>query len=176
MEIPALINRLEKKYAEVFEWMDTYPEADLNLEKVAGKWTAAQHLDHLIKSTEPLNKALRLPRLALNGMFGKNNRQERTYDALVEKYQKALKTLDLDPKVASQFSNASKVDFTKGELQSTLEKELARMKKVLAKWKEKDMSVYLLPHPAIGKLTIREMIYFTIYHTEHHLKQLREKY
>jgi hypothetical protein len=27
---------------------------------------------------------------------------------------------------------------------------------------------YLLPHPLIGKLTIREILYFTIYHNLRH--------
>jgi hypothetical protein len=26
----------------------------------------------------------------------------------------------------------------------------------------------VLPHPLLGKLTIREMLYFTVYHGEHH--------
>ena len=31
----------------------------------------------------------------------------------------------------------------------------------------------ILPHPLLGKLTLREMIYFTIYHMEHHLVHLK---
>lgn len=174
MEIPTLIERLDAKYEELFSWLESYPEADLNIEKIEGKWTAGQHLDHLVKSTKPLNKAMRMPKLAMRTMFGKNNRAERTFEALVEKYQKALLNLNLDPKVAARFAPAK--NLSKRELKNTLENELANLKKILLKWKEKDMSVYLIPHPAIGKLTVREMMYFTIYHTEHHLKQLREKY
>ena len=33
---------------------------------------------------------------------------------------------------------------------------------------EKDLDNYILPHPLLGKLTIREMLFFTIYHVQHH--------
>lgn len=37
-----------------------------------------------------------------------------------------------------------------------------------------ELDKYILPHPLLGKLTIREMMYFTIYHVEHH-KKLTER-
>ncbi|HRH60621.1 MAG TPA: DinB family protein, partial [Chitinophagaceae bacterium] len=39
---------------------------------------------------------------------------------------------------------------------------------------EDELDVYILPHPLLGKLTLREMLYFTIYHAEHHLKNVEE--
>ena len=36
---------------------------------------------------------------------------------------------------------------------------------------EKQLDTFILPHPLLGKLTLREMLYFTIYHAEHHKKQ-----
>lgn len=35
-------------------------------------------------------------------------------------------------------------------------------------WTEQDLDTVLLPHPLLGKLTVREMLYFTIYHAQHH--------
>jgi hypothetical protein len=32
-----------------------------------------------------------------------------------------------------------------------------------------------LPHPLLGKLTLREMIYFTIYHVQHHHKLVQNQ-
>ena len=42
----------------------------------------------------------------------------------------------------------------------------------LGNWSEKDLDKYKLPHPLLGKLTVREMLFFTIYHNEHHLKAM----
>jgi DinB superfamily len=40
--------------------------------------------------------------------------------------------------------------------------------KKLEKLSEEELDTYLLPHPLLGKLTFREMLYFTAYHAEHH--------
>jgi hypothetical protein len=39
---------------------------------------------------------------------------------------------------------------------------------------EDQLDTLLLPHPLLGKLTLREMLYFTIYHVGHHEKSIRE--
>jgi len=36
------------------------------------------------------------------------------------------------------------------------------------KFTEQELDTLILPHPLLGKLTIREMLYFTIYHVGHH--------
>ncbi len=36
---------------------------------------------------------------------------------------------------------------------------------------EAQLDALILPHPLLGKLTLREMLYFTIYHVQHHEKQ-----
>ena len=43
------------------------------------------------------------------------------------------------------------------------------------KWKDSQLDQYLAPHPLLGKLTLRELCYFTIYHTEHHLHIIKER-
>jgi len=42
---------------------------------------------------------------------------------------------------------------------------------IAEKWQEADLDQYRLPHPLLGKLTIREMLYFTIYHNLRHASQ-----
>jgi hypothetical protein len=46
----------------------------------------------------------------------------------------------------------------------------------LHKWSEKNLDNTAVPHPLIGKLTLRKMLYFTIYHMKHHLKISEERY
>jgi hypothetical protein len=33
----------------------------------------------------------------------------------------------------------------------------------------------MVPHPSLGKITMRELLLFTIYHTEHHLKVIEKR-
>jgi uncharacterized damage-inducible protein DinB len=42
------------------------------------------------------------------------------------------------------------------------------------KWKENQPDKYLVPHPLLGKITLRELCYFTIHHTCHHLESIRK--
>ena len=38
----------------------------------------------------------------------------------------------------------------------------------MERWKDVDLDRYLLPHPLLGKITLREMLYFTTFHIQHH--------
>ncbi|NBX80802.1 MAG: DinB family protein, partial [Flavobacteriales bacterium] len=38
---------------------------------------------------------------------------------------------------------------------------------------EDDLDKYVLPHPLLGKLTLREMLCFTIYHVKHHVEIIK---
>ncbi len=169
-----LIQDLKNVFQETINWINEQPESHFNEKIVVDKWSIAGHLYHLIKSTKAVTKGMSNSKLGLRTMFGKSNRTERTYDEMVEKYEsvvvknsfKTLKTYEAD---------ANRI-FDRSELIKRFEDELYDFIKVVNKWNEEDMSVYILPHPALGKLTIREFIFFTILHTYHHLNNLKTNY
>ncbi|MBK7609450.1 MAG: hypothetical protein IPI18_20745 [Saprospiraceae bacterium] len=37
---------------------------------------------------------------------------------------------------------------------------------------EAEIDRYLIPHPLVGKITMREMFYFTVFHAGHHQNNL----
>jgi hypothetical protein len=45
----------------------------------------------------------------------------------------------------------------------------AELLRRVRRWSETSLDAVLLPHPLLGKLTAREMLQFTVYHTAHHL-------
>ena len=55
-----------------------------------GKWAAGQHIIHLVQSTTPLLKALRLPNFILKWKFGTSNRPSRNYQDIIRKYEEKL--------------------------------------------------------------------------------------
>jgi len=183
METPtkeALFLDLDKIFEETINWYNQQPEDHFNKEMVAGKWTMAGHLYHLIKTTKGISKGMGMPRLALRTAFGKSNRVERTFDQQHKKYVDTLdniaKTTGKSVVPPEKFVPAAGRTFDKAELTKRFSEEFSSIKNHIAKWKEKDLSVYVLPHPAMGKLTIREFIYFTIFHTQHHLDNLKNNY
>ncbi len=46
----------------------------------------------------------------------------------------------------------------------------------LNNWDEQNIDKYLLPHPLLGKITMREMLYFTDLHIQHHNKLIDQHY
>jgi len=135
-------------------------------------WSAAENLEHLMMSTQPLVQGLGMPKIALKAL-GKPNRPVRTYPQLVSRYQDKLSQLDQAP--ISGFK--PKVDG--GEY---IGQKIADWKSIGDKyfvkiqgWKDEDLDKYLMPHPLLGKLMIREMLFFTLYHTWHHLEIMHKR-
>jgi hypothetical protein len=140
------------------------------------KWTAGQQLVHIYMSVKPLNTALSLPKFSLGLLFGKANRPSKTYDELVNRYHAKLE----NGGVATARFSPKEVPIK--EREKWLKLVANKAKKINDKldgFSEKNLDSLILPHPLLGKLTLREMMYFTIYHVEHHLamtvKNLEQK-
>jgi len=59
------------------------------------------------------------------------------------------------------------------KLKFNLTNEMKWLFSKLDKFTENELDRYILPHPLLGKLTLREMLFFTIYHIEHHEKLIK---
>ena len=140
--------------------------------KLEGKWSAGQQAEHLVKSIRPLNGALLLPNFALKMIIGKANRPSRTYDELVAKYQSKLHLVSATPpeKYMPDIVKYSGKD----KLLKQLKLQVDKLIKRLSSYSEDQLDYLILPHPLIGKITLREMMYFNIYHVEHHQKLISE--
>ena len=93
-----------------------------------------------------------------------------TYDELLIKYKAKL---DSGGRASSAFVPKFK-EVEPRLLISSFEEENKKFIKSLTKWSEAELDRYLLPHPLLGKLYLREMLYFTIYHTQHHLCAIKK--
>jgi DinB superfamily len=150
--------------------------ASLNKEKFEsapeGKWSAGQNLEHLYRSIKPLNLAYALPGFILKLMFGKTNRPSKTFDELVTKYKNKLAA---GGRASGRFIPPPVLFADKEAL---LKKYTHQKEKLIQKingWSEEKLDQYILPHPLLGKLTLREMLYFTIYHNTHHIEILQRQ-
>jgi len=129
------------------------------------KWNAVQHLDHIIKSVAILAKAFGVPKFILKRKFGVANRPSRTQDVLIVKYLEKLKTAMPTP---SRFQPDTINFAQKEKALKKLQKQVNKLCKRAVKFSEEKLDVYILPHPLLGKLTLRELLYFTSYHVKHH--------
>ena len=137
-----------------------------------GKWSAGQNLDHLIRAIKPLQLAYSLPKFALTILFGKTNRPSRNYDEVVTKYKTKLAA---GGKASKPFVPPTIKSEKKDELIKKYNEQKQKLISKIEKQSEADLDKYILPHPLLGKVTLREMLYFTIHHNEHHLNLLIDR-
>lgn len=136
------------------------------------KWSAGQNLDHLIRSIRPLPPVYSLPKFMLKIMFGKANRPSKTYEELVEKYKSRLST---GGRANDPFVPQTIVFEQKEALIKKYNRHKQNLFNKIEKQSEEDLDKYILPHPLLGKITLREMLFFTIFHNEHHLELLKAR-
>lgn len=164
MEIKDIQEQLVVRHRDFIHELRPLSEEDF-LFAPEGKWNAAQQADHIRMSVRPLNQALSLPAFIIRMLFGKANRPSRSYDELVARYRQKLQAGGRAP---SRFqpkgcSYAGRVDLAK-----SLMREVEGVARKIGRFSEEDLDRLILPHPLLGKVTLREMLYFTIYHVGHH--------
>ncbi len=168
-EIVAATEKTVEAFSQVCNGAD-----DLVFFKRQGnKWSVAENIQHLIISFNTTTLAYSLPRIFVRWIGGKPNRPSRSYEALVDKYKKKLED---GGKAGSRFT-PKKIEIKNGK-----EKILSNWNKATSKYitalkknrDEKDLDNYLVRHPLLGRITLRELCYFSIYHTAHHLNSIRK--
>jgi hypothetical protein len=138
------------------------------------KWSIAQNTRHLIIAADKTRLAYSLPKFMLQLITGKPNRSSRTYDELVEKYQLKLQQGGRAGKAFTPQSISSNI--SKEKMITDFSKAMKRLiQKIQQNWKDEQLDEYLAPHPLLGKITHRELCYFTIYHTYHHLATIQTR-
>lgn len=164
MERSRIPTELVHHHEAFLRTINTLPSERLEVQP-NGKWSPAQHLEHIRMSVKPVAMALIFPRWFLRWRFGTPNRPPRTYEALVARYKERLAVGGKAPeRFAPRALSAAEVGPTSNVLTRLVETLCKRSQR----WSDTDLDRYLLPHPLLGKLTIREVLFFTIYHVQHH--------
>lgn len=165
---------IEKKYQELFDWLNQQPVENWETGP-EGKWKASQHILHLVNSLQLLNNALSYPRFFLKYKFGLSNRPSRDYDAVVKRYQEKIeenkdKTIDFNKDLKSPLLKDRPRLLTKLQIQHK------KLQYKTRKISDINLNTLVIPHPLMGKMTVRELIMWAAYHTEHHTTILKKLY
>jgi hypothetical protein len=139
---------------------------------INNKWSAGQDLVHIIKLYSILNIAYSLPTTLLRILYGINKNEQRSYEQLQTIYKKALEHGAKSPAIYIP----KPVFF---ESKDILIKKLESLNEIfigkINKKSDHDLDTIRLPHPIIGKISLREMSIFTSLHTIHHFELLKVK-
>lgn len=164
---------LEDKHQLLFDWYDqnqnSWEKGPIN------KWSAGQHIIHLINSINPLILALSTPKFILKLLYGKLKKSQLDYNKLANEYKK---NLTLKDKLAKKIGANTKITTLneKEKMLNTLNQLKNKLIKKLDKWSEDDLKNICLPHPLLGKMSVIEILAWTAYHTEYHTDLLRKNY
>ena len=170
MNKESIKKELSDKHNSFIDYINSLSDNDFMYTSNSAKWSAGQQLQHIYLSVRPVNIALLIPKFILHFLFGKPH-QNRTYDELVVAYQKSLLN---GGKAGPQFIPKNVSIGKKNELIDDLNQLINSLNEKIERLSEQDLDKYMLPHPLIGKISIREMLYFTIYHVQHHHKSVVE--
>jgi len=129
-----------------------------------GKWTAGQQFQHVSLTITPFLKAL-FSKESIIEKFGKINRPTWDYDTVIENYFKTSRQAP-QPFLPEPVSVEQKEEIAAG-----IRKDLLSIQQLLEQYTDDELDTFVLPHPLLGKLTIREMFYLMGYHATHHLRQ-----
>ena len=131
----------------------------------AGKWSPLHHLEHLRLVNASFTRYLMSDKEKLKSKFGQAGRPSRSFsdmDTVIKRYfaQPVQAPDHLVPTEA--FSGEAAV------LQANSQRSLEELLQALQSWTESERDQYLVPHPFLGSLTVREMLYFMALHIRHH--------
>lgn len=138
-------------------------------------WSPADNVRHLLKSNRPVVRALKTPKPLLLG-FGLGFRSSRTYVEVRERYLARLAAGVTAGRFAPRpLSSSDQTEEHREALMAALDQTSEQLTSAIAGWREWQLDRFRLPHPALGKLTVREMLFFTLYHNLHHVRNVARR-
>ena len=134
-----------------------------------GKWSTLQHMVHIHLGVKAMAGYLAMPKPVIEEKFGRLDRPSMSMEALTEKYctRLAQGVVPPDRFVPPAVKAKALMDLF-GEGRGAL----AAMCEALLAWTEPELDLYMCPHPAMGPLTAREMVMFTVLHAQHHTRSI----
>ncbi len=136
-------------------------------------WSPADHVRHLIKSTRPVAMALKLPKIVLRFKFGRPKRPSMSFEEVRDKYE------SIPEKKAGAYAPSSHahddLDSWRREIMQERANVQYRLIDAIRRWSERALDSYQLPHPILGNLTVREMLFFTLHHQLHHIQVVERR-
>jgi len=163
-QIQDLLSKYHNAFIEMISNLDL-----VDLTKSSNeKWSSIQQLDHIYRSVNPLTKIMISPEILESFNFGKKADDSREYDEIVNYYQTTLST---GVKARGQFVPLGSDELDITALANQLNKSVHQLIKNIGQFSTEQLDTFLIPHPVLGPLSVKEMMYFTIYHVQHHHKQ-----
>ena len=144
---------------------------DENLQKPRGaKWSIAELSHHMILTTASVASMLKYSSEMLKTRFGSPENGSRSFEEIVEHYNKILAT---PRKAPEKYVPKPDAKLDRDSLLNDWNSIFPKFKQRLDNWSEEDLDNHGVPHPVFKMITIREHLYMAFLHIDLHLGQLR---
>ncbi|CAN5165527.1 DinB family protein [soil metagenome] len=163
------INETRQVFADIQAFIAKHGDIEM-LQAPSGKWNSAQQVDHLAVSQKMTNVAYKVPGLVLGLVYGKSKNGSRSYEEIVAEYQRHLSN---GAKCVKEYLPKLALPLDKQKLATTYISYGDDYLATIETKSEKDFDTLRVKHPILGKLTLRELAHFTLYHNRHHLKSMQ---
>ena len=160
--------------SQVIIWFESHPTEKFENIPGSKNWSTGQHLLHLIKLYKGINIALSTNKLLLRFKFGVRKKPELSYEQMKSDFETNYSNQKFESPDNVLPGPVSVLDRRK--LITKLERESDLMNQQVEQLSEKSLSKYVLPHPYLGKLSLREFVMFNALHNQHHLNTLDAYY
>ena len=165
-----IVSEIKNATKRALDWFDAVP-ADKFFVRTVKTWSPSDNLDHLVRSLKSLNRVLKMPKSIVRMIFGQSNHPSRTYDEICKIYEERLaEGAQASGIYLPKQKSPDHVKKKKKELLLKFDEVSNSLLSSLKKWEDDEMDQYQLPHPLLGRLTIREMLFFSVYHTLRHAR------
>ena len=164
----AIIEALELAHEAGVDYWSGYTTPEF-FAPMDSHWSAAEHVRHLTRSMTPLLPVLRVPRVALRFAFGAATKPSRSYEQIETMYATALAAGGTAGRFSPSPERADGDVARRDAIMDAHSETLRGLTQAMDRWTEEQLDAHRLPHPLLGKLTVREMMLFTLLHNQHHV-------
>ncbi|HEX7153435.1 MAG TPA: DinB family protein [Thermoanaerobaculia bacterium] len=142
---------------------------------LGGGWSPAENVRHLAKSVRAVTKGLKMPRLVVRFLFGAPRRPSESYEELRARYATILEKGANAGRFAPSQRQETDLEAWRTQIMEQFTTANRELRTALTRWPDKSLDRHQMPHPLLGKLTVREMLCFTAYHQLHHMDGVKRK-
>lgn len=168
MNTKEIIIHLNSAHSAFWDTAILLPNLNVSINE---KWSVAQNVEHITIVLTKLNNYFKLPKSVVKDNFGFSKRVSVNNELFINKYQNELA---FGAKATTPYIPETNNNKSIENLISEGKVALDALNINLKSWSEEELEMYNCPHPILGKIPAREVLYFTIYHAQHHHETIKK--
>lgn len=170
MEKNSIINLLNANKSAFISYINELTTEEFELSQNQ-KWSAGQQLKHIDLCVKPILYVVKMDTMSIKQRFGSTNRPGFTYEDIVNQYKIAVKKGGKSPE---KFVPEIVLINEKEIIIESFTQSIQELSIEIENYTELELDTLCIPHPLLGNLTLREMLFNTIDHISHHQESIKK--